>query len=72
MDKLVRRAVDAADCGLAQDARSRVLLSCFIAYWTTSLTSLARQMRAERLAAVMVAPLEQIVSDDAGAQRARL
>ena len=45
---------------------------CFIAYWTTSLTSLARQMRAERPAAVMMAPLEQIVSDDAGAQRARL
>jgi hypothetical protein len=39
------------------------------------LTSLARQIaerRAERPAAVIVAPIERIVSDDAGAQRARL
>ena len=48
------------------------LLPCFEAYWTTSLTSLARQMGAERPAAVMGAPLEQIVSDDAGARHARL
>ena len=39
------------------------------------LTSVARQIadrRAERPAAVIVAPIERIVSDDAGAQRARL
>jgi hypothetical protein len=64
------RAVDAADADWPKMLDGR-LLPCFKAYWTTSLTSL-RQMRAERPAAVMGAPLEQVVSDDAGARRARL
>jgi len=51
----------------------RALLSCFITLRRADMSSPSNSdRRAERPAAVIVAPIERIVSDDAGAQRARL
>jgi nucleoside phosphorylase len=60
---------------MQQIAARRSISGAAVVLLGDELTSLARQIadrRAERPAVVIVAPIERIVSDDAGAQRARL